>query len=57
MVKIKNFLYGTALFFASVAALYGMKPIAGRQRQVQFQGSGQTGGGGYGGYTAIGLGF
>ena len=58
MVKLKNFLYGTALFVASVVALYGLKPIAnGTARQVQFQGSGASGGGGDGGATNIGMGF
>ena len=47
MVKIKNFLYGTAVFVASVVALYGLKPIASGQaepQQVSFAGHGRLGG-------------
>ena len=58
MVKIKNFLYGTAVLVASVAALYGFTLIEKSRSPVQFQGSGATGGGGYGGgVTNIGFGF
>ena len=49
MVKIKNFLYGTALFVASVVALYGLKPISTTQArgpQITFAGHGRVGGGG-----------
>ena len=53
MVKIKNFLYGTALFVASVVALYGLKPISTQVRgqaqrgpQITFKGHGPVGGGG-----------
>ena len=51
MVKIKNFLYGTALFVASVVALYGLKPIgttqaAATSAQITFAGHGRVGGGG-----------
>ena len=47
MVKIKNFLYGTAVFVASVVALYGLKPISSGQaaeQQVSFEGHGRLGG-------------
>ena len=49
MVKIKNFLYGTALFVASVVALYGLTPIGGTtqaQAPITFAGHGRVGGGG-----------
>lgn len=51
MVKIKNFLYGTALFVASVVALYGLTPISTQVRgqaqpQITFKGHGPVGGGG-----------
>ena len=57
MVKIKNFLYGTALFVASVVALYGLKPIAsGRagQEPITFQGHGRLGGHGTRGASQYG---
>lgn len=45
MAKIKNFLYGTALFVASVVALYGLKPIGTQAAPViTFAGHGRLGG-------------
>ena len=49
MVKIKNFLYGTAVLVASVAALYGFTLVdrsqpQQQQQQVQFAGHGRLGG-------------
>ena len=48
MVKIKNFLYGTAVLVASVAALYGFTLVersAGRQAPaVTYTGGGRLGG-------------
>ena len=57
MVKLKNFLYSSAVLVASVAALYGFNLIEKTGRTRQFQGSGATGGGGYHGQTNIALGF
>ena len=56
MVKIKNFLYGTALFVASVVALYGLKPIGTTQAAatITFAGHGRLGGKGSRGASQYG---